>query len=86
MPSIQLYRVNRRRDQAELERNQQEIIDFDITNFCANYSNAIVTARVLITWSLIDIKSIFPEPSTAIAMGLPGVVGFAGNRRRRREI
>jgi hypothetical protein len=25
-----------------------------------------------------------PEPSTAIAMGLLGVVGFAGNRRRRR--
>ena len=26
-----------------------------------------------------------PEPSTAIAMGLLGVVGFAGNRRRRRS-
>jgi len=26
-----------------------------------------------------------PEPSTAIAMGLLGVVGFAGNRRRRRQ-
>ena len=25
-----------------------------------------------------------PEPSTAIAMGLLGIVGFAGNRRRRR--
>ena len=24
-----------------------------------------------------------PEPSTAIAMGLLGIVGFAGNRRRR---
>ena len=24
-----------------------------------------------------------PEPSTAIAMGLLGVLGFAGNRRRR---
>ena len=27
-----------------------------------------------------------PEPSTAIAMGLLGVVGFAGNRRRRRGV
>jgi hypothetical protein len=26
-----------------------------------------------------------PEPSTAIAMGLLGIVGFAGNRRRRRS-
>ena len=26
-----------------------------------------------------------PEPSTAIAMGLLGVLGFAGNRRRRRQ-
>ncbi|MGC6448527.1 MAG: SUMF1/EgtB/PvdO family nonheme iron enzyme [Rubripirellula sp.] len=26
-----------------------------------------------------------PEPSTALAMGLLGVVGFAGNRRRRRQ-
>ena len=27
-----------------------------------------------------------PEPSTAIAMGLLGIVGFAGNRRRRRQV
>ena len=27
-----------------------------------------------------------PEPSTAIAMGLLGIVGFAGNRRRRRQM
>ena len=27
-----------------------------------------------------------PEPSTAIAVGLLGVVGFAGNRRRRRQV
>ncbi len=26
-----------------------------------------------------------PEPSTAIAMGLLGILGFAGNRRRRRQ-
>ncbi|MGC6448444.1 MAG: PEP-CTERM sorting domain-containing protein [Rubripirellula sp.] len=26
-----------------------------------------------------------PEPSTALAMGLLGVLGFAGNRRRRRQ-
>jgi len=26
-----------------------------------------------------------PEPSTAVAMGLLGVLGFAGNRRRRRQ-
>jgi len=29
--------------------------------------------------------STVPEPSTAIAMGLLGIVGFAGNRRRRRQ-
>jgi hypothetical protein len=27
-----------------------------------------------------------PEPSTAILMGLLGIVGFAGNRRRRRQV
>ena len=27
-----------------------------------------------------------PEPSTAIAMGLLGIVGFAGHRRRRRQV
>ena len=27
-----------------------------------------------------------PEPSTAMAMGLLGIVGFAGNRRRRRQV
>ncbi len=27
-----------------------------------------------------------PEPSTAIAMGLLGIIGFAGNRRRRRQV
>lgn len=27
-----------------------------------------------------------PEPSTAIAMGLLGIVGFAGNHRRRRQL
>ena len=30
-------------------------------------------------------QSNVPEPSTAIAMGLLGIVGFAGNRRRRRR-
>ena len=30
-------------------------------------------------------NSSVPEPSTAIAMGLLGIVGFAGNRRRRRQ-
>lgn len=29
--------------------------------------------------------STVPEPSTAIAMGLLGILGFAGNRRRRRQ-
>ncbi len=29
--------------------------------------------------------SAVPEPSTVIAMGLLGIVGFAGNRRRRRQ-
>ena len=27
-----------------------------------------------------------PEPSTAIAMGLLGIIGFAGNRRHRRQV
>ena len=31
-------------------------------------------------------NSSVPEPSTAIAMGLLGVVGFAGNRRRRLQV
>ncbi len=31
------------------------------------------------------VNSAVPEPSTAIAMGLLGIVGFAGNRRRRRQ-
>ncbi|MDB4338993.1 PEP-CTERM sorting domain-containing protein [Rubripirellula sp.] len=31
------------------------------------------------------LSSSVPEPSTAIAMGLLGIVGFAGNRRRRRQ-
>jgi len=33
----------------------------------------------------ISSSSNVPEPSTAIAMGLLGIVGFAGNRRRRRQ-
>ena len=33
-----------------------------------------------------DATPTVPEPSTAIAMGLLGVVGFAGNRRRRRQV
>ena len=36
--------------------------------------------------SLTAPTSTVPEPSTAIAMGLLGVVGFAGNRRRRRQV
>jgi hypothetical protein len=38
-----------------------------------------------VIWAYIGETSTVPEPSTAIAMGLLGVVGFAGNRRRRRS-
>lgn len=31
-------------------------------------------------------SSAVPEPSTALVMGLLGIVGFAGNRRRRRQV
>ena len=36
-------------------------------------------------YSVASSSSAVPEPSTAIAMGLLGIVGFAGNRRRRRQ-
>ena len=35
---------------------------------------------------IINSQQAVPEPSTAISMGLLGVVGFAGNRRRRRQV
>ena len=35
--------------------------------------------------SVSAVTATVPEPSTAIAMGLLGIVGFAGNRRRRRQ-
>ena len=37
-----------------------------------------------IFYASVETNSAVPEPSTAIAMGLLGVVGFAGSRRRRR--
>ncbi|QDT62450.1 PEP-CTERM motif protein [Stieleria bergensis] len=36
-------------------------------------------------YSVASSSSAVPEPSTAIAMGLLGILGFAGNRRRRRQ-
>ncbi len=38
-----------------------------------------------ITFNVGSASAAVPEPSTAIVMGLLGIVGFAGNRRRRRQ-
>ena len=56
------------------------------------YSNRNVVPKSIINstgespyrFAIPDSTSV-PEPSTAIAMGLLGIVGFAGNRRRRRQ-
>ena len=56
-----------------------------------NYSNVFNLDQTshngrIIYYAIIDTgDSTVPEPSTAIAMGLLGIVGFAGNRRRRRQ-
>ena len=43
--------------------------------------------NVLDAWSIKTSQAqAVPEPSTAIAIGLLGIVGFAGNRRRRRQV
>lgn len=39
-----------------------------------------------ITFNVGSASAAVPEPSTTIAMGLLGIVGFAGNRRRRRQV
>ncbi|MGC6550515.1 MAG: PEP-CTERM sorting domain-containing protein [Rubripirellula sp.] len=44
------------------------------------------TANFILNFTGLELNgNVVPEPSTAIAMGLLGVVGFAGNRRRRRQ-
>jgi hypothetical protein len=50
-----------------------------VTTFTNNDTSDTFTINVLGGASV-------PEPSTAIAMGLLGIVGFAGNRRRRRQV
>jgi hypothetical protein len=71
----------------------------DVTSYWNNYvSNNFITQGPRTTqeiktggeaetylWAFLDTSgsSSVPEPSTAIAMGLLGIVGFAGNRRRR---
>ena len=45
-----------------------------------------ISGRLLYATTVAPASSSVPEPSTAIAMGLLGVVGFAGNRRRRRQV
>lgn len=47
----------------------------------ANEGNFSIGFRV----ASLSSSATVPEPSTAIAMGLLGIVGFAGNRRRRRQ-
>ena len=42
-------------------------------------------SSTVITWASLSSPPVVPEPSTAIAMGLLGVFGFAGSRRRRRQ-
>jgi hypothetical protein len=46
----------------------------------------VLYTSFLIYYAILDTSgNTVPEPSTAIAMGLLGIVGFAGNRRRRRQ-
>ena len=49
-------------------------------------SNATELQGLPLVWAALQASpSNVPEPSTAIAMGLLGIVGFAGNRRPRRQ-
>jgi hypothetical protein len=48
-------------------------------------SDSVGGDTVRFQYSVASSSSGVPEPSTAIAMGLLGIVGFAGNRRRRRQ-
>ena len=43
------------------------------------------SATLIGEYVVVNTSANVPEPSTAIAMGLLGIVGFAGNRRRRRQ-
>ncbi|MGC6444301.1 MAG: PEP-CTERM sorting domain-containing protein [Rubripirellula sp.] len=55
----------------------------DDLNLVIHNNGSVGSDLVRLTNATIEVSSV-PEPVTAIAMGLLGVVGFAGNRRRRR--
>ena len=55
-------------------------IDFVVNRSSDAYNGDSTGLRASLT-----LTQAVPEPSTAIAMGLLGIVGFAGNRRRRRQ-
>jgi hypothetical protein len=60
----------------------------NISNFAdpGSYVTTIINEGVVDTFTINVLGGAsVPEPSTAIAMGLLGIVGFAGNRRRRRQ-
>ena len=61
----------------------------NISNFAdpGSYVTTIINEGVVDTFTINVLGGAsVPEPSTAIAMGLLGIVGFAGNRRRRRQV
>ena len=58
-----------------------DVATFDVPRDTSNYTSTPMYFAILDTGG----NSSVPEPSTAIAMGLLGIVGFAGNRRRRRQ-
>ena len=55
-------------------------IDFVVNRSSDAYNGDSTGLRASLT-----LTQAVPEPSTASAMGLLGIVGFAGNRRRRRQ-
>lgn len=53
--------------------------------FTLNETGDTVTMRYESSFTPGTTNAAVPEPSTAIAMGFLGILGFAGNRRRRRQ-
>ena len=67
----------------ELSRNASFSFSADIVYTNPN-STAGLEGKGSFSFSGSSSSGAVPEPSTAITMGLLGIVGFAGNRRRRR--
>ena len=68
--------------------NRNNVSSFTIHwagNFIASPSFTLEKGAPQSTYAFTPNQAV-PEPSTAIAMGLLGIVGFAGNRRRRRQV